>query len=125
MSKGRARGFRLPLSVIQKAYGMGVRLEQLQEMVVLSARCTHKLGNRRYHDYVFQVQGEKVLDLAKLGDEDTEDEVLFDCLNCKDERKVVVFDPCDNCDGAGCRLCDDGLIQNFIDCPLCIKTKTI
>lgn len=124
------RGFLIPLDIILKARKEGYGLSRLQEMVRLSARCTHPEGNRRFEDVVFMVVGKRVVSFIKLAPEVpqqkhdvAEPEVIYQsyyrCNTCHDTRKVQVFDPCDYCDGTGCNRCDDGLVPASIPCPVC------
>jgi RecJ-like exonuclease len=43
----------------------------------------------------------------------------FGCVVCQDTLKVQVGDPCDFCDGVGCKECKEGLVFKTIACPNC------
>ena len=121
MKKVKRKKYFLPLPIISKASKFGISLEKLREMVVLSARVTHPAGNRRYHDFIFQVEGEEILDIIKVEGGEGEEEPFYKCEACQDTKKIAVFDECPLCEGRGCRRCDGGLIRNFILCPTCKK----
>jgi hypothetical protein len=88
----------------------------LQDMVVHSTRITHPDGNRRYHDYLFMVEGSRVVAFGKI-------EELFKCEQCRDTGTIRTFDECGACDGVGCEHCDLGLIPSSIPCPMCKGKK--
>lgn len=136
------RGFLIPLNIITQARKDGLGLERLQEMVRLSARCTHADGNRRYKDAVFMVVGKRVVKYTKVGADITlqgePDPVpmppatqqpirvepppqvhYYRCEICKDTGRVQVFDPCEHCDAVGCNKCDEGLVPSSIPCQMC------
>lgn len=123
----QARGFLVPISVVLKAKRMGLTVEELQDMVRRSARCTHELGNRRYHDYIFNVEGQRVISIAELDYEEVDIdeplEVTYKCDTCKDQGTIPVFDECPRCEGEGCKRCDEGLVPSKIPCPDCRKHK--
>ena len=123
MTEQRRRGFLIPISLVTRAAKEGISLADFQSMVGRSARFTHPEGNRRFHDYLFLIEGRKVLSFQKLS-EGVEDEVFYKCETCKDTTKIPVFDVCEHCDGVGCKHCDAGLVRNTIPCPACsIKPK--
>ena len=117
----RERRFLIPLSLVLKVKSKGVSLERLQEMVRLSARCTHPDGNRRYDNFVFTVKGNQVLSVRVEGDmvEVDNPDQYYDCVVCRDTGRVGVFNPCEHCDGTGCERCDLGLVRASIPCPTC------
>lgn len=42
------------------------------------------------------------------------------CLDCRDTKKVVVYDVCDYCLGKGCKKCNNtGDVKNYIPCQAC------
>lgn len=42
------------------------------------------------------------------------------CLDCKDTRKILVYETCDNCLGKGCKYCyNTGDIKTYIPCQSC------
>lgn len=44
----------------------------------------------------------------------------YRCLDCKDTKKILVYDTCEVCDGKGCRKCNNtGEIKNHIPCQSC------
>ena len=93
------------------------------DMLVHSARVTHEKGNRRYHDYIFDIQGNEVFNVFNITTQTTSD---VGCTTCMDTKRVPVFDECQHCQGVGCHHCDEGLSRNFIVCPTCTsKLKTV
>jgi hypothetical protein len=48
----------------------------------------------------------------------------YKCIDCKDTKKIMVYDTCESCDGTGCRQCNNtGEVRNFIPCQACNKVK--
>ena len=44
----------------------------------------------------------------------------YKCIDCKDTKKIMVYDTCEFCDGTGCRKCNNtGEFKSFIPCQLC------
>jgi hypothetical protein len=134
-NKSEARGFLIPLRIITLAAEQGVKLQALQGMLRKSARITHPLGNRRYHEWVFMVEGNRVLDMGLIEDGPVvdyaddepppeEDLSIYKCYTCKDDHKIQVFNECPRCEGGGCKRCDDGLVPSAIPCPDCTRQKT-
>ena len=116
-----AKTYILTKYALEDADKLGIPVEQLQDMLQKSARVSHSLGNRRYHDYVFEVQGDEVFTVARFDDGQI---TLYVCQTCKDKKKIAVFDPCSLCDGEGCTHCDDGLVRSFVPCSDCSPSKT-
>jgi hypothetical protein len=121
------RRFLIPISLVTQAKARGVGLDRLQEMVRLSARCTHPLGNRRFEDFVFMVEGKRVVSLYLDGEylELPPEETNYRCYTCKDTNRVQVFDQCGHCDGTGCNKCDQGLVPSSIPCPACEQNRRL
>lgn len=120
--------FLIPLNVATKAKReAGIGIERLQNMVRLSARCTHPDGNRRYEDMIFMVQGRRVTSVTVLPTlklvEPVEPAAHYQCQTCQDKNKVQVFDQCEHCDGLGCPRCDKGLVPSSIACPECDRIR--
>jgi RecJ-like exonuclease len=109
------RGFTIPLHLLRRAKEFGLDAGQLQSAVVASARVTHPEGNRRWHEFLFRVEGNRVMDL-KVVDGWAPG---YTCKTCRDLGKLAVFDGCENCNGDGCDFCDEGLVSRMIYCPMC------
>lgn len=63
---------------MNKAFKLGITCEgQLKRMVGLCAPTTHPLGNRRYDEYIFLINKDKVEDINL--DKIPKDEVCPDC----------------------------------------------
>lgn len=133
------KGYLFPIRIVSEAASLGLALPDLQDMVQRSARFTHPNGNRRYHDYVFMVEGIRVTAFSKVDStapqvEPVEEETLeeeqapyvhYRCDTCRDKRKIQVFNECPYCEGEGCKRCDDGLVPSSIPCPDCKTQKTV
>lgn len=93
-------------------------------MVRLSARCTHPDGNRRYEDFIFMVEGNRVVSIVIEGELLALEEAMnYRCMTCRDTNRVRVFDQCEHCDGVGCTKCDAGLVPSSIPCPTCEQNR--
>jgi len=135
------RGFNIPLDILAEAKRQDISLEQLQDMVMHSTRVTHPDGNRRYHDYLFMVEGSRVVAFGKIHEVPVKKkeipqlpkvapqidvmtgEEYYKCEQCKDAGVVRTFDECVECDGSGCEYCDQGLVPSTIPCPVCSGKK--
>lgn len=97
----------------------GVPKAKLIEMVSESAPCTHARGNRRYHDFIFNVKKGQVTGIAPRT---ATGPPKSNCRECGGTRKATVFDPCPMCMGKdeGCKYCDfKGGKQIEIPCQYC------
>lgn len=131
----------LTVRVVLQAREMGLSTDQFHDMVQHSARITHADGNRRYHEYLFNVEGDRVLAFRKLSEQEIADEehrvrtftrppreqpdyTFYRCETCRDTGKMLVFDQCDYCQGRGsCTHCDEGLVPRKVNCPDCPASK--
>ena len=118
------RRFLIPLNLVTQVREKGIPLDKLQEMVRLSARCTHADGNRRYEDFIFMVEGNRVISVAWSG-EKLEADKIYKCQMCKDTDKIRVFNECPTCEGVGCTRCDGGLVPGTIPCPACSLNRML
>lgn len=66
-------------------YGIESRVP---EMLSLAAIVTHPKGNRRYHNFVFDVQGNQLVAVTDLRGE-----------------SFLVIEECQGCKGTGCTIC--------------------
>ena len=135
-NKETKRGFLVPGKVIEKARKSGIPLADLQLMVRHSTRVTSTLGNRRYHNVYFMVEGNKIMDLH-VGVEEVDiqtdhsslkieqDKKRYDCSFCNDTKKIRAFDECGYCEGVGCKFCDEGLVPSNIPCPMCVNRSVL
>lgn len=122
----RRRRFIIPVALVLRAKEKGISLDRLQEMVRLSARCTHKDGNRRYEDFIFMVEGNRVVSILIEGEKfEVETLIVYRCVTCKDTGRVQVFDVCGACDGVGCNKCDQGLVPSSIPCQVCALNRML
>lgn len=126
------RVYCFPVEIVRAAEKEGIDFETLNDMVKRSARITHPQGNRRYNGWLFMVEGNDVLGFGKIqdtGEADREtprlqvissvDDELGLCGTCSGSKKIAAFDPCEKCDGRGCKYCDKGLVRGQIACPVC------
>ena len=105
-------------------------LDTVKHMLVNSARVTHKLGNRRYENYLFNIVNHVVCSLVAFEEApEVEPEGLYACSFCKDTRRVNVYESCVSCDGTGqkagtkCKNCNAGEVLKSIPCQDCQKAK--
>lgn len=88
-------------------YGPGVEkflerrglTDKIGEYVERAARCTRTEGNRRFHHWVFETQGDllaRVTDLT-TGDASTSRPLQSD--------EFLVYEECPDCQGSGCKQC--------------------
>lgn len=129
----RNKGYIIPVKVLLQAKEFGLELADLKDMLNRSARTTHHQGNRRFHEYVFQIEGTKVQSIFQMSSEEVRAErsktfvqeeptppiQYYKCETCQDTGKMVVFDECESCHGVGCRYCDEGLVRREVRCPNC------
>jgi hypothetical protein len=142
------RKYLVPIKVLSEAKRLGVTLTDLHEMLKKSARITHEKGNRRYHDVVFSVTGDRVDGLYRMTTDEVSAEeqmlssyvrssemptseqrnptthtttptLFYRCETCRDTGQMRVFDECEVCHGRGCRHCDEGLVPSSVNCPDC------
>lgn len=92
-------------------------------MVGRSARFAHPLGNRRYKEFLFFVEGDELKNVYRLASVAVPLAPLREnqspCWFCTGLHKLAVFDECRRCDGHGCRYCDQGLTTRNVACPYC------
>lgn len=86
-------------------FGQDLTAKDLHTMVTFASPFTHEWGNRRYHDYVFDVRGLEVLRVGNLRI-GTNSGIIRDNAPNADEF-FTTYDPCGNCDGDGCHLCNN------------------
>lgn len=80
--------------------------------VMRSAICTHELGNRRYGSFVFLVTDTGLVQMVNA--------IEDVCLDCKGTRRQATFEPCEFCEGDGCRHCSNaGGFSTSITCQTC------
>ena len=135
-SSQRNKGYIIPVKVLLQAKEFGLELQDLTDMLNRSARTTHHQGNRRFHEYVFRVEGSRVQSIFQMSKEEMKAErnktfaaeepvdpapreEYYKCETCRDTGRMVVFDECEACRGVGCRHCDEGLVRREVRCPNC------
>lgn len=72
----------------------GMSAAQLHDLVAHAAPYTHEWANRRFHRFLFQVRGMKVLRIDHLALDPDVEYALKKCDNCKGKG-------CDGCRGGG------------------------
>lgn len=77
-------------------------------MIHKAALCSLPGWNRRYHEFVFQLQGDGVTvgDMSVLDKPDTYGRIAVPMG--KDE--FLVYEECGDCEGIGCEFCDGGQV---------------
>jgi hypothetical protein len=84
-------------AVLSIAKQEGISPEELGEMVNRAAITTHERGNRRYHDWVFNVEVGVVRNMTKA---------TMAHFNVPGRTMdLTVEDVCPYCDGEGCKKC--------------------
>lgn len=72
-------------------------LSEIERWVRMAARCTHPIGNRRYHDWVFDVE-------ERGKDTHVERMCKYELTDYASGAQFEL-EECEDCDGAGCRDC--------------------
>lgn len=127
------RTYDISNTVLDQATELGLKkpvLDTVKHMLVNSARVTHRLGNRRYEDYLFNIVNHVVCALVEFEEEpDSEPEEAYACKFCKDTRRVNVYESCVACNGTGrqkgtkCKNCNAGELLKSIPCQDCQTVK--
>ena len=87
-------------------------IDIISSFVEQAALCTHELGNRRYGSFIFLVADSGVVQMVNA----TEPV----CPDCKGTRRQATFEPCEFCEGDGCRHCGNvGGFSTSIRCQTC------
>lgn len=107
------RGYSIPKPVINQAHMAGLvdndwKLTDLLEAIKMATPITHKKGNRRFEEFIFNIRGIEVLGVSRAK-----------CPDCMDTKLIEVFNECYHCNGKGCRKCSKGLIRTHIRCQFC------
>lgn len=107
---------------------LGLTKDELGTMLKACVRVSGtKLGNYRFHDHYFTIDGKKVVAVKRGGGE--QDAVSKEpefkpgtCPHCGDTKQHAAYDQCGHCAGKGCAKCDfAGDIRTMIPCQLCTK----
>jgi hypothetical protein len=78
----------------------GISDEELNEMVRAAAPVTHENGNRRFHHWLFKVEGDILISMCRW------DMVHRDLSHQrKGSDEFLVTEECALCDGDGCKQC--------------------
>ena len=102
-------------------HNIGKAKKRLAEMVLNSAPVTHELGNRRFGDAILRVEAGAVLSVVTLNQSPEKPVKPLRgrvCPACGGSGKVLVFEPCEFCDGVRCEYCEDAG-QAEIPCQDC------
>ena len=78
----------------------------------LSTPIGHRLGNRRYNEWILKVVDNTLMNLH-----------LIACDHCNDTGNMTVYDVCDHCFGKGCDHCVKGQVKSVINCINCEGVK--
>lgn len=98
--------FQLEPKVLQFAAARGIEEAEVLDMVVRAAKVTHKLGNRRYHQFLFMVQEGVVSLMTALEFDNAEAEWYSENSHLQpSEGEFLVYEECRKCEGEGCKRC--------------------
>lgn len=91
-------------AVLKFASKNQVPVDALDNMLDRAARISHDQGNRRYHDWVFDVEGKIVKKMGNL---------QKGCFSAKipssqpmNPDQFIVWEDCEICEGDGCQSCN-------------------
>lgn len=133
-NKHRSRGMSFSGEVKEIIAKVGISPDTLNDMVKKSVPVNHPQGNRRYNGWLFNVNNGQIKNAVRTQDigeaEQERGRITFEplssvdteldlCETCFGAKKVNAFNPCERCDGKGCKYCDKGLIPGEIPCPVC------
>jgi hypothetical protein len=90
-----------------KTHGLG--LAQLEDMLRHAALCSHEKGNRRYHDWVFQLRQGVIFRMTDVRTGASSDTIRSSNLHLA-PGEFLVYEDCTECRGKGCRHCDGGQV---------------
>lgn len=76
--------------------GEGLDEAEVIEWVRKAARFSHEFGNRRYHEWIFEVRGEQVLRMVTLDPVEQFEHSM---------SPMVAYELCEECNGDGCKAC--------------------
>lgn len=94
---------KLSAQVQRVAEEIGIPLPDIEEMVKHSAICSHERGNRRWHGWLFHIEGNEVVTMGYLKPVR---------IQRGGTSGLTMLEECPTCEGAGCKLCGwVGLIQ--------------
>lgn len=79
------------------AGAVDLTLTEIENMVRLAAKCTHPVGNRRFHEWVFDVE-------ERGKDSHVKWMCKHDLTDYASGAKFVL-EECEDCDGGGCPQC--------------------
>lgn len=91
--------------VLEFATSQGISLKSLIEMVDLSAKVSHRHGNRRYHSWLFKVENNVVIRMLPLVNEG-HSVTIPNQIPTPGPGEFLAFDECEACEGVGCELCN-------------------
>lgn len=104
---------------VEQAIRLGLSDSQRETQLLLnrmledSAPVTHPRGNRRYENWLFNVQGKLVISVHKIF-----------CTQCDDRKRITVYDTCESCGGKKCKQCHwKGEARSSIPCMNCTGQK--
>ena len=112
MTELRASPFALDQAVDLGLVEEKADIDILTEYVERAALCTHELGNRRYGSFIFLVTDSGLIQMINA--------IEDVCRDCKGTRRQATFEPCEYCEGDGCRHCGNvGGFTTTIRCQTC------
>jgi hypothetical protein len=96
MSKLIDSPYKVSSQVARVLAALGIGRDELAEMVKRAAITTHERGNRRYHNWLFSIEGDTVRRMTTV--EET-------TISRPGKEAITVYDEHDDCDGLGCAGC--------------------
>lgn len=88
--------------VVAFAIKCNLTAAQAEEMARRAAITKHPQGNRRYHNWLFQINGTYVVSMVNL-DVPAAKEAPPTKVG---EKEFVMYDECPKCEGEGCEACN-------------------
>lgn len=102
--------YRFTPSVTAYAKRRGIDPNALQDMVQRAAMVTHEQGNRRFHEWVFLIDGQLVKWMAPFASSTQKDKINRNHPH-PGPGEFLVWEPCEECEdengvSQGCKHCE-------------------
>lgn len=109
----------------RQAEETGVERTRVREMARLSAPFTHSRWNRRFENWVFRIEGDRVVEFGEMPEPKRtrkrrtreKHEWARGCTICRGSCTMTVYEEHEHCDGDGCDRCDNGMVRKRRPCP--------
>lgn len=102
------QGYTLSTAVMEFARAQNLPLHDVTHMIDRASKCSLPSGNRRFHEWVFSVDGKQVVQVM-TNSRSGEASVMLPSvreLPILRSDEFLTYDECDGCQGRGCRACD-------------------